>query len=87
MFKCLLALNSRLLVLKALESAHLSAVHLVHVQIVVHLQLILTDATAGTDNRERVSKVCVCVCVCVRMHSLSCVYVCVCLCVCVCVCV
>lgn len=38
------ALYSRLLVLKALEPSQLSIVDLIHVQISMYLQLILTDA-------------------------------------------
>lgn len=43
----------RLLVLVALEPAHLPSVHLVHVHICVHHQLVLADAGGGKGTEER----------------------------------
>lgn len=49
-------LYSRLLVLEALEATQLSSVDLIHVQIAVYLQLVLTDAERHRESvcvRER----------------------------------
>lgn len=53
------ALYSRLLVLKALEPSQLSIVDLIHVQISMYLQLILTDAERDrvcVRERERITQ-------------------------------
>lgn len=45
-------LYSRLLVLEALEATQLSSVDLIHVQIAVYLQLILTDAERHRERQQ-----------------------------------